>query len=98
MTQSVAYDAQLSDRRSKIHAALARTLAEIQAEKLDERAALIAYHFEEAGESLAAARWNGRAAEVVARDLGGPDSALRHWRNARSLLAEAPDTEERAGL
>ncbi len=96
LTQEVAYDTQLSDRRAEVHVALARGLEEIHAAKLDEQAALIAHHWEEAGEALEAARWHGRAAPWAARtDL---NQALRHWRSVRALAGAAPESSDSLGL
>ncbi len=96
LTQEVAYRSQLGDRRARVHAAVARAIAEHYPEKLDERAALIAHHWESAGEGLEAARWHQRAAEWAGfRD---PAEALRHWRQVRSLLEEIPESPETTGL
>jgi class 3 adenylate cyclase/tetratricopeptide (TPR) repeat protein len=96
LTQQVSYDTQLRERRARIHAAVARVIEDLYADKLDEQAALLAYHWEEAGEPLLAARWNGRAAKWSGRT--DPAEALRHWRKARSLLQETPGTSERDEL
>ena len=96
LTQEVAYDTQLSDRRAEVHAALARGLEEIHAAELDEQAALIAHHWEQAGETLEAARWHRRAAPWASRtDL---NQALRHWRRVRALAGAAPESLESLGL
>ena len=58
LTQEVAYGSQLSDRRCRAHAAVARATMASVPEKLDEYAALIAYHFEAAAEKLEAAQWH----------------------------------------
>ena len=85
LTQSVAYDTQLSDRRAEIHAEMARGLEEIHAAKLDEHAPLIAHHWESGRESLEAARWNRRAALwFEATDLR---QATTHWRKVGELSA-----------
>ena len=91
LTQEVAYQSQLSDRRSRTHAAVARTIAELEGTKLDEQAALLAYHWEQAGDALEAAGWHQRAAEWAG--MNHPDEALRHWQSVRRLLgsvAESP--------
>ena len=62
LTQEVAYGSQLGERRAAVHAAVARAIAEHYPERLDERAALLAQHWEAAGETLEAARWHARAA------------------------------------
>ena len=61
LTQEVAYGSQLGERRAAVHAAVARAIAEQYPERLDERAALLAQHWEAAGETLEAARWHARA-------------------------------------
>jgi class 3 adenylate cyclase/tetratricopeptide (TPR) repeat protein len=96
LTQEVAYATQLQERRQRIHASVARTLAELDAERLDERAALLAHHWEAAGEPLEAARWHGRAAEWVSTsDLR---ECARHHQRVRSLLREVGDAPGAAEL
>src|SRR5262245_19658316 len=63
LTQEVAYQSQLAGRRAAVHASVARAIEKLFAEKLNERAALLAHHWEAAGEALEAARWNRRAAD-----------------------------------
>ncbi len=62
LTQEVAYGSLLRENRARIHAAVAKAVAELEPEGLDERAALLAQHWEAAGEPLEAARWHLRAA------------------------------------
>jgi len=59
----VAYRSQLTERKARIHAAVARAIEEIDSGKLSERAALLAYHWECAGDAREAAKWHRRAAE-----------------------------------
>ena len=77
LTQEVAYRSQLGERRSAVHAAVARAIAEQYPERLDEWAALLAQHWESAGEALEAARWNARAAAWAGTQ--DPTAAQRHW-------------------
>ncbi len=58
-------------------------LREVQADRLDESAALIAHHHETAGETLVAARWHRRAAEWAG--LTDIMSAFHHWQKVREL-------------
>ncbi len=51
LTQEVAYRSELSERRARIHGAVARALEQQHPDKRDELAALITHHLEEAGES-----------------------------------------------
>jgi adenylate cyclase len=96
LTQEVALRSQLAERRRAVHAAVARALEETGAERGDDRAALLAHHWEEAGEPLAAARWHRRAA--LWAGMAQLREALRHWRRIRELLQEVPETEETLAL
>ena len=96
LTQEVSYETQLRERRVQIHAAVARVIEDLAPEKLDEQAALLAYHWEEAGEALVAARWNARAAEWSGKT--DPSESLRHRRKTLVLLDQTPETAERAAL
>jgi class 3 adenylate cyclase/tetratricopeptide (TPR) repeat protein len=96
LTQEVAYGSQLSERRAPVHAAVARAIAEQYPERLDERAALLAQHWEAAGEPLEAARWHGRAAAWSGS--GDPTQALEHWSKVRELADALPESEETTAL
>ncbi len=92
LTQEMAYRSQLGGRRARVHAAVARVIAELYAGKLDERAALLAHHWEAAGDALEAARWSRRAAEWIG--LSNFPEALRHWRKIRALIEGLPESAE----
>ncbi|HVN84360.1 MAG TPA: adenylate/guanylate cyclase domain-containing protein [Candidatus Binatia bacterium] len=96
LTQEVALGSQLKERRRQVHAAVARAIEQQHPDHLDERAPLLAHHWEEAGEALSAARWHRRAAEWV----GYTDFAAstHHWGRVRALRRELPDDREAAAL
>jgi class 3 adenylate cyclase len=72
LTQEVAYHSQLGEARARLHAAVARALQEVRAERLGEHASLIAHHWEAAGMRFEAARWRRRAAlRVSSIRVGG---------------------------
>jgi len=96
LTQEVAYRSQLSERRARLHAEVALALKDLNAEKLDEHAALIAQHWEAAGERLEAARWQARAGACAGLDY--PAESLRHWRKVRELLRGVPESPETLAL
>jgi class 3 adenylate cyclase/tetratricopeptide (TPR) repeat protein len=96
LTREVAYGAQLSERRRRSHRQIARLLEERYVEKLDEHAALLAHHCEQAGEALEAARWHARAAGWVVRS--DEEAARSHWLQVRHLLAPLEDSPEKLGL
>ncbi len=96
LTHEVAYQSQLGERRAAVHCAVAQALETRHAEKLDERAAEIAWHWEGAGNAVQAARWHLRAAEWAgtrdAREYG------RHMRLAYDLLRDSPEDGAAASL
>jgi adenylate cyclase len=97
LTEDVAYGSQLGKRRSAVHASVAAALTELESDRLDERASLIAHHYELGGDRLEAARWNARAAGWAGHS--NPVEAMRHWRRVRSLtdkLDLVPDVTELA--
>jgi adenylate cyclase len=96
LTQEVAYRSQLGEQRRRVHAEVARALEDLEAARLDETAAELAHHYEEAGEAFDAARWHARAAEWVGRE--NPAEALRHWTRVRELLQRTDEGEAARGL
>jgi class 3 adenylate cyclase/tetratricopeptide (TPR) repeat protein len=92
LTQEVALGSQLGERRKKLHAAAAVALEEALAARLDESAALLAHHWEEAGRPREAARWQRRAAQWIR----GRDTvqAIRHWQRVRELASSLGEDEE----
>jgi class 3 adenylate cyclase/tetratricopeptide (TPR) repeat protein len=92
LTQEVALGSQLREQRKRAHAAVAGALERAHAGELDERAALLAHHWEEAGEALEAARWHRRAAEWIGTlDLA---AAQRHWECVRRHASELPSSTD----
>ena len=96
LTQEVALGSQLKEGRRAVHAAVARTIEKQDPEHLDERAPLLAHHWEQAGEALAVARWHKRAAEWVG--LTDFAAAAHHWGRVRVLVRELPGDREVAAL
>jgi adenylate cyclase len=96
LTQEVAYASQLSERRARTHASVARALTELAGGEDGERAALLAHHWERAREPVRAAAAHRRAADWAG--VLHPQEAIRHWRKVRELLAGQPDTPETAEL
>jgi class 3 adenylate cyclase/tetratricopeptide (TPR) repeat protein len=92
MLHEQAYASQVSENLAAAHAAVARACTELYAQRLDERAALIAHHFEHAGRFREAALWAQRAATWIGqRNLG---EGLRGWRRVFALLERAPASPE----
>jgi adenylate cyclase len=96
LTQEVALGSQLRERRRQVHAAVAHAIECQDAARLDERAALLALHWEGAGELFNAARWHRHAAEWVG--LTDFAAATYHWQRVRQLAREVPEDKEVATL
>jgi class 3 adenylate cyclase/tetratricopeptide (TPR) repeat protein len=96
LTQEVAYGSQLGERRATVHRRVAEALEELHADKLDERAALMAQHWEAAGDRLTAARWSARAATWVG--INDVAEAVRHWRKVSELVEALPASPEADAL
>jgi adenylate cyclase len=87
LTQEVALASQLQDRRRRIHAAVARAIESVSG--AGEQAALLAHHWDEAGDAARAALWHLRAAEwASSNDMA---EAARHWQRVRRLASEFPE-------
>ena len=91
LTQEVAYNTQLVDRRQATHEIVARTLEQVHHERLDENSALLAHHWDHAGEPLLSAQWHARAA----RWIGANDyrEAYTHWERVARLTEGLDDRE-----
>jgi adenylate cyclase len=96
LTREVAYGTQLADGRTATHAAAAQAMIELEPERHDELAGLIAHHMEEGDETLEAARWSARAAYWAGHSR--PRDSLRLWKKVSELAAELEENDETAAL
>jgi tetratricopeptide (TPR) repeat protein len=96
LTQEVSYGSQLGEQRAAAHAATAQAMIELNPERHDELAALIAQHLEQGGETLEAARWSARAAHWAG--YSHPEDALRLWRKVAELADQLPESDETLAL
>jgi predicted ATPase/class 3 adenylate cyclase len=90
LIQEVAYRTLLHERRRLLHGAVAQAI-EKSKDRGEEHAGLLAYHLEQAGETLKAAQQNMRAAMWVGTN--DPAQALRSWKKVRELLLDQPATQ-----
>jgi len=92
LIQEVAYSTQLKARRANLHAAVAIAMEVHYSAQPGEFAALIAYHYEAAGQLLSAAQHEARAAKWT----GSTNSAqaIKHWRKVWTLLDGQERTPE----
>ena len=96
LTQEVAYASQLAGPRAATHAATARALIDLNPDRHDELAPLIASHMEQGDEPLEAARWSARAAYWAGHSR--PRDSQRLWRTVMELVAGLEETPETAAL
>jgi adenylate cyclase len=92
LTQEVAYGTLLAGRRARLHGAVAEALTAHDPDRLDERAAMISWHWEQADRPVEAASWSMRAGGWALRsDLA---EAQRRWTGALDLLSgmESPES------
>lgn len=91
LIQEVCYRALLRERRRIVHADVARVIKSQFSDRQEERASLLAYHLEEAGETMEAAQAHIRAALWI----GTHDSsqALRTWKKIHQLLSMQPASQ-----
>jgi class 3 adenylate cyclase/tetratricopeptide (TPR) repeat protein len=94
LTREVAYASLLRERRQALHAAVATALEALAGDAAEQRAALLAHHWELAGKPLEAARWHQRAGTR----LGIAGEAAFHWRKVTELLAAEEDVPEARAL
>jgi predicted ATPase/class 3 adenylate cyclase len=94
LTQEVAYNSVLFERRREIHGRAAAAIEELFAEKLDDHLAALAHHYSRSGSAEKAVGFL-RLAAVQARTRSAYDDAIRYVNEALKLLAEMPDSPER---
>jgi tetratricopeptide (TPR) repeat protein len=96
LTQEVAYRSQLGDQRRHVHGQVAVAIGRLFPDRLDELAALVAQHWEAAGELLTAANWNARAARWIG--VNDMTQAVAHWQKVGELSQRMLDVPEGAAL
>jgi class 3 adenylate cyclase/tetratricopeptide (TPR) repeat protein len=96
LTQEVSYGTQLAERRAATHTAAARAMIELEPDRLDEQAALVARHLEVGGETREAARWFARAAHWAGHTR--PQDALGLWQRVTALTDQLEEDRETRAL
>jgi class 3 adenylate cyclase/tetratricopeptide (TPR) repeat protein len=90
LIQEVAYRSLLHARCRELHSKVAQAIENLFKDRAEERASLLAYHLEQAGENLKAAQQNMRAAVWIGAN--DPSQALRSWMKVRELLSDQPSS------
>ncbi len=91
LIQEVAYRSLLHEPRRELHSKVAQAIESLFKDRAEERASLLAYHLEQAGENLKAAQQNMRAAVWIGTN--DPSQALRSWKKVRELLSDLPSSQ-----
>ncbi len=91
LIQEVAYRSLLHERRRELHSKVAQAMESVFKDRADERASLLAYHFEQAGENLKAAQQHMRSAVWIGTN--DPSQALRSWKKVHELIASLPSSQ-----
>ena len=91
LIQEVAYRSLLHERRRELHSKVAQAIESLFKDRAEERASLLAYHLEQAGEKLKAAQQNMRAAVWIGTN--DPNQAMRTWKKVRELLLDLPPSQ-----
>ena len=94
LTQEVAYNSVLIERRREVHERSAAAIEELFAGKLDDHVDTLAYHYSRSGNAPKAVGFLRLAAEQ-ARTRSAFDDALRYINEALRLLGEIPESLER---
>ena len=93
LTQEVAYNSLLSNRRKDIHKKIGNAVEELYAGSLEEFYGVLAYHFSKGEELEKAWRYLKLAGEKATRDHA-PWEAYGFYKEAVELLNRLPDSEE----
>ncbi|PKB25270.1 putative ATPase [Novosphingobium kunmingense] len=92
LTREMAHESLVKDDRRDMHARVAQALERQEPHLIEENAATLAMHWEEAGEAMNAARRHRDAAlRVVRTDF---QASLRHWEKVRELSRGRLETPE----
>ena len=94
LTQEVAYNSVLIERRREVHERSAAAIEELFAGKLDDHVDALAYHYSRSGNAPKSIGFLRLAAEQ-ARTRSAYDDALRYINEALRLLVEIPESLER---
>jgi tetratricopeptide (TPR) repeat protein/class 3 adenylate cyclase/tRNA A-37 threonylcarbamoyl transferase component Bud32 len=97
LTQEVSYESLLRHQRKTLHDVIGRAIERYHPDRLDEKAALLAYHFEHARAWPEAVRYGRRAAERASA-LSQFADALAMLDRVHEWLAHLPDDEARRDL
>lgn len=94
LTQEVAYNSLLSNRRKEIHKRIGNAIEELYAGNLEEFYEVLAYHYSKSDESEKAIQYSKLSGEKATRNQALWE-ACEFYKEAVELLNKLPDTEEK---
>ncbi|MFC6673921.1 adenylate/guanylate cyclase domain-containing protein [Marinobacterium aestuariivivens] len=97
LTQEVAYNSLLRERRGALHERTARAIETLFAGHLEEHCKELAHHYSRSGNLSKAVEYLHRAGRQAMRQ-SSVEEAIRHFDSALKLLQNLPDSEERNRL
>jgi predicted ATPase len=95
LTQEVAYNSVLQERRKILHERTARAIEQLYNETLDEHYSGLAYHYSRSGNTQKAVEYLQLAGQQAVQRSANAE-AINHLSTALELLQTLPDTDERA--
>jgi predicted ATPase len=95
LTQEVAYNSVLIDRRRILHERTAQAIERLYAEQLEEHFSDLAHHYRRSGDTIKAIEYLGLAGQQAVQRSAHAE-AITHLTAALTLLTTLPDTPERA--
>jgi class 3 adenylate cyclase/predicted ATPase len=97
LTQEVAYNSLLRERRGSLHEEIGRALETLFEGHLEEHCKELAHHYSRSGNIDKAVRYLHRAGQQAMQQSSVPE-AIRHLNSALKLLQTLPDSAERDRL
>ncbi|MBI3248068.1 MAG: AAA family ATPase [Deltaproteobacteria bacterium] len=94
LTQEVAYNSLLVERRKTVHERAARTIEDLYRAKLDDRYSELAHHYSRSGNTQKAVAYLQLAGQQAAQRSAYAE-AVNHFTAALALLKILPDSENR---
>lgn len=93
VTQDVAYQSLLGQRRKELHGAIGGAIEDLHGDRLEEQAAILAYHYARSERQAKAIAYALQAGDHAVR-LHARAEASTHYAQALSLARELPDSPE----
>jgi predicted ATPase len=93
LTQEVAYNSLLQNRRKEIHENIGKAIEQLYAERLEEFYEILAYHYSKSDDLERAYRYLKLAGEKATRNHATWE-AFRFCKGALNIFNQLPDTEE----